>query len=308
MREDLLSLPRGRLAATYSIVACDSETSEIGVAVQSSYFSVGTVVSWAEPGVGAIATQSIVEVSYGPKGLALLAGGRTAREALDQLVAEDPAAALRQVGVVDAEGRVAAHTGAACVPSCAHAQGRGYSVQGNMLASDAVWQAMGPAFERARGDLAERLMAALEAAQAAGGDVRGCQSAALLVVSGERPKNAWEGRHVDLRVDDSARPLEQLRALLTASRAYALFDEARQIMGAGEIERALEMVGRALELRPRDPQFAFWTAVALANAGRDEEARRYFESWAGAGPGWMTLALRLRELGLYSGDPSLLEP
>jgi uncharacterized Ntn-hydrolase superfamily protein len=202
-----MDVQRARLAATYSIVARDPETGELGVAAQSNYFSVGTDVSWAEPGVGAIATQSIIEVSYGPKGLELLSAGLPAQEALDRLVEQDLGASLRQVGIVDAGGRVAAHTGGACVPACAHAFGDGYCVQGNMLASDAVWEAMGPAFEKADGDLAERLMIALEAAETAGGDVRGGQSAALLVVAGERPENPWEGRRIDLHVEDDPRPL-----------------------------------------------------------------------------------------------------
>ena len=297
-----------RLAATYSIVARDAKTGELGVAVQSSYFSVGTDVSWAAAGVGAVATQAIVEVAYGPKGLELLARGATAQEALDELVARDPLAALRQVGIVDAEGRTAAHTGSACVSACAHAVGAGYSVQGNMLASDAVWQAMGPAFETAEGDLAERLMLVLEAAERAGGDVRGRQSAALLVVTGARPTHDWEGRSFDLHVEDHPRPLEELRRLLTLRRAYALFQEARRSFGAGDLDGALEMVERARKLQPSDLQFAFWTGVALANSGRPEQARKWLaEAFRDSGV-WRELGRRLREAGLYTGDPSLLEP
>ncbi len=296
-----------RFAATYSIVARDPDSGELGVAVQSNYFSVGTEVSWAEPGVGAIATQSIVEVSYGPKGLELLAKGLPADEALQLLVDQDPGAPLRQVGIVDAHGRVAAHTGAACVASCAHAAGPGYSVQGNMLASDAVWQAMGPAFEAAEGDLAERLMAALEAAEEAGGDVRGRQSAALLVVSGERPQNPWEGRRIDLHVEDDPRPLDELRRLLTIRRAHDLFEEGRVLVAAGDIDAALARVERARELQPDNVQFCFWTGVALANAGRDDEARRWLARAFDAAPAWRELGRRLREVGIYSGDPALLE-
>jgi uncharacterized Ntn-hydrolase superfamily protein len=303
-----MDLLRARLAATYSIVARDSETGELGVAVQSNYFSVGTDVSWAEPGVGAIATQSIVEVAYGPKGLELLAGGLCAREALARMVSEDPGAPLRQVGIVDAAGRVAAHTGGACVPACAHAIGDGYSVQGNMLASNDVWKAMAPAFEGAEGDLAERLMVALEAAERAGGDVRGRQSAALLVVSGERPENPWEGRRIDLHVEDDPQPLRELRRLLTIRRAHRFFERARQTFGAGDLDAALELVARARELQPDNVQFCFWTGVALANAGRDDEARRWLEEAFGAAETWRELARRLREVGIYTGDPGLLEP
>jgi len=297
-----------RLAATYSIVARDARTGELGVAVQSSYFSVGTDVSWAMAGVGAIATQAIVEVAYGPKGLELLAGGASAQEALDELVAQDPLAALRQVGIVDAEGRAAAHTGSACVSACAHAVGDGYSVQGNMLASDAVWQAMGPAFETAEGDLAERLMVVLEAAELAGGDVRGQQSAALLVVSGECPPNSWEGRSFDLHVEDHPRPLEELRRLLTLRRAYLLFKQARRTFIAGDLDRALEMVERARTLQPNDIQFSFWTGIALANNGRPEQARVWLAEAFRDSDVWRELGRRLCEAGLYTGDPSLLEP
>jgi uncharacterized Ntn-hydrolase superfamily protein len=296
-----------RLAATYSIVARDAKTGELGVAVQSSYFSVGTDVSWAKAGVGSVATQAIVEVAYGPRGLALLDRGASAQEALDELVAQDPLAALRQVGIVDARGRAAAHTGSACVSACGHAVAAGYSVQGNMLASDAVWQAMGPAFEAAQGDLAERLMLVLEAAERAGGDVRGRQSAALLVVSGERLDNDWEGRSFDLHVEDHPRPLDELRRLLTLRRAYALFKEARRSFGTGDLDGAIEMVMRARKLHPGDFQFAFWTGVALANSGRNEQARQWLAEAFRDSDVWRELGRRLCEAGLYTGDPSLLE-
>jgi uncharacterized Ntn-hydrolase superfamily protein len=303
-----MDVQRARLAATYSIVARDPETGELGVAAQSNYFSVGTDVSWAEPGVGAIATQSIIEVSYGPKGLELLSAGLPAQEALDRLVEQDLGASLRQVGIVDAGGRVAAHTGGACVPACAHAFGDGYCVQGNMLASDAVWEAMGPAFEKADGDLAERLMIALEAAETAGGDVRGGQSAALLVVAGERPENPWEGRRIDLHVEDDPRPLEELRRLLTIRRAYALFEQARATFGSGDVDGALELVTRARKLHPENVQFCFWIGVALGNAGRAAEARRWLNEAFAAAETWRELARRLRTVGIYTGDPDLIDP
>jgi uncharacterized Ntn-hydrolase superfamily protein len=298
----------GRLAATYSIVARDLHTGELGVAVQSNYFSVGTEAIWARPGVGAVATQSIVEVSYGPKGLGLMAEGAPAREALDVLVQQDPAAAVRQVAMVDADGTVAAHTGNGCVPACGDEQGVGYSVQGNMLKSDAVWQAMGSAFENAEGDLAERLMIALEAAEQAGGDVRGRMSAALLVVSGDRPENEWEGRLFDLHVEEHARPLEELRRLLTVRRAYARFGEAREAFGRGEIDRALALAKQARELHPNDVQFAFWIGVALANSGRTDQARPWLNEAFVDSDGWRELARQLCRVGMYTGDRSLLEP
>lgn len=278
------------------------------MAVQSSYFSVGTDVSWAEAGVGAIATQSIVEVAYGPKGLERLAQGASAETTLEELVSRDPAAALRQVAIVDTRGRVAAHTGAACVPACAHVLGEGYAVQGNMLSSDLVWQAMGPAFEAAEGDLAERLMTALEAGERAGGDVRGRQSAALLVVSGERTEHAYQGRRFDLHVEHHPRPLEELRRLLTIRRAYALFEQARRTFGTGDLEGALQLVLEARALHPDEVQFCFWTGVALANSGRDAQARQWLDEAFRASDAWRELGRRLRSVGLYTGDPGLLEP
>lgn len=295
------------LLATYSIVARDPDTGEVGVAVQSNYFSVGTEAPWAEAGLGAVATQAIVEVAYGPRGLGLLRDGLTAGQTLERLLAADPGAALRQVAVVDAKGTVAAHTGALCVPCCGHATGDGYSVQGNMLASDEVWQAMGPAFERAQGDLAARLLAALDAAEQAGGDLRGRQSAALLVRAGERTAKPWEARVFDLQVQDHPRPLDELRRLCTIRRAYLLFDEARDAIGAGDIDAALALIGRALALKPGDPQFCFWTGLGLANAGRDDEARAYFAQCFAAGEGWRELARRLQKMGLYRGASALLE-
>jgi uncharacterized Ntn-hydrolase superfamily protein len=296
-----------RLAATYSIVARDPRTGDLGVAVQSSYFSVGTDVTWAEPGVGAVATQAIVDVAYGPRGLARLADGEEPGHALDALLAEDPARAIRQVALVDAKGRIAAHTGGACVPACGQSQGAGYSVQGNMLSSDAVWESMGPAFERAEGDLAGRLMAALEAAEQAGGDVRGRQSAALLVVSGERPARPWEGRLFDLHVEDHERPLEELRRLLIVRRAYGLFEDARSLVGTGDLDAGLALVAEARALHPSELQFVFWTGIALANAGRNEEARQWLGEAFEDSPVWRELARRLARVGLFSGDPDLLQ-
>jgi uncharacterized Ntn-hydrolase superfamily protein len=300
------ALPAG-FAATYSIVARDAATGQLGVAVQSNYFSVGTDISWAEAGVGAVATQSLVEVSYGPRGLQLLAQGASATQALERLVRDDAGAAMRQIAIVDARGSVAGHSGAACIPACGQHFGAGYAAQGNLLRSDAVWQAMGPAFERTPGDLAERLMAALEAAEAAGGDVRGPQSAALLVVGAERPANPWEGRLVDLHVEHHPRPLEELRRLLTVRRAHALFEEARRQMASGALDAAVATVEQALRLKPDDAQFRFWLGVALANAGRDRDARPWLEQAFAADPGWRELARRLVPFGMFPARAELLE-
>jgi uncharacterized Ntn-hydrolase superfamily protein len=296
-----------RLAATYSIVARDPATGEIGVGVQSHYFAVGSAVPWAQPGVGAVATQSIIEISYGPRGLERLSAGDAAAEVLEALVKRDPGAALRQVAVIDAQGRVANHSGALCIPAFGHAQGAGWCAQGNTLRSDAVWQAMGPAFERARGSLAMRLLVALEAAEAAGGDVRGRESAAVLVVAGARPENAWQGRLVDLHVEHHARPLEELRRLFAIHQAHALFAEAQGHFGKGEFETALELLERARKLQPDEVEFAFWTGVAFANAQRPEEARRWLAEAYADDASWRELARRLARIGLFTGAPELLE-
>src|SRR5512136_1136055 len=213
-------LPR-RPVHTYSIVARDPATGELGVAVQSHWFSVGSGVSWAEAGVGAVATQSFVDPSYGPLGLALMRAGRAAPDALAGLLPADGGRDVRQVAMIDAQGRVAAHTGKKCIAEAGHRVGKDYSVQANLMASDRVWPAMAKAFEEAKGDLADRMLAALDAAQAAGGDIRGQQSAALVVVAGTPSGRPWEDRVFDLRVEDHPRPLEELRRLVGVARAYA---------------------------------------------------------------------------------------
>ncbi len=205
---------------TYSIVARDPETGQLGVAVQTGTFGVGTVVPWAEAGVGAVATQSITDPSYGPFGLELMKAGRSAEEALAGLVAADAKQRFRQVGVVDSEGRAAAHTGDGCIRECGHLLGDGFTVQANMMAQATVWPAMAAAYEGASGSLARRLLAALEAAEAEGGDFRGPQSAAILVVQADPTGFPWKGRVSNLRVDDHVDPLGELRRLLDREEDY----------------------------------------------------------------------------------------
>jgi uncharacterized Ntn-hydrolase superfamily protein len=192
---------------TYSIVARDPATGEIGVAVQSHWFSVGAVVPWVEAEVGGVATQSIADPSYGKLSLDLMRAGKSAPQALSALLASDQGRELRQVAMIDAQGRVAAHTGELNIPAAGHQTGENYSVQANLMLNDRVWPAMADAFESAEGDLAERMMQALEAAQAVGGDIRGEQSAALVVVAGRNTGQPWSDRRFDLRVEDSSEPL-----------------------------------------------------------------------------------------------------
>ena len=247
---------------TYSIVARDPKTGELGVAVQTGTFGVGTAVPWAEAGVGAVATQSITEHSYGPFGIDLMKSGRTAGEALAGLVASDSKRQFRQVGMVDAEGRAAAHTGSSCIRDCGHLVGDGFTVQANMMARDTVWGAMATAYEAAEGPLAHRLLAALDAAEAEGGDFRGPQSAAILVVQGEPTGFAWKGRVSNLRVDDHEDPLGELRRLLELEEDYRaergdhlrekdrIWAAAEQAAKDGDPKRARELLQPLFDLHP----------------------------------------------------------
>lgn len=298
-----VSIPT-RPVATYSIVARDAETGQLGVAVQSHWFSVGALVPWAEAGVGAVATQSFVDVSYGPLGLDLMRAGRSAPQALQALVGVDPGRAVRQVAMIDAQGRVAVHTGAGCIAEAGHLVGDGFSVQANLMLNDTVWGAMGEAFRTAEGDLAERMLAALEAAQAVGGDIRGKQSAAILVVAGEPAGRPWEDRIVDLRVEDHSAPLKELRRLLHLHRAYEEMNAGDLAVEHGDVDRALTHYRRAMELYQDNPEMAYWTAVSLAKGGRIDEALPLFRKVFRIDRNWATLTPRLSHAGL-PGDPIL---
>ncbi|MGH7573165.1 MAG: DUF1028 domain-containing protein, partial [Gemmatimonadota bacterium] len=298
-------LPR-RPVSTYSIVARDPETGELGVAVQSHWFSVGPIVPWAEAGVGAVATQSFVDPSYGPLGLALMQTGRSAPEALAGLLEADPHPDVRQVAMIDAEGRVAVHTGENAIIAAGHQTGENYSVQANLMESPTVWPAMARAFESAEGDLAERMLAALEAAQAEGGDIRGRQSAALLVVAGEPTGNAWVDRLFDLRIEDHPEPLVELRRLLHLARAYREMNAGDEAMTTSDVDGAVAHYNRAAEMVPESAEMVYWAAVSLAGAGRVDEALPRFERTFAADPRWAVLTPRLPVSGLLPEDPELL--
>lgn len=231
---------------TYSIVARDPETGELGVAVQSHYFSVGSVVPWARPGVGAVATQASVNVSFGPRALDLLADGLEPQAVVDQLVASDPGSAGRQLAVVDAQGRAAAFTGETCIVYAGHVTGDGVSCQGNILASEREWPAMLSAYSQAEGSLTMRLLAALDAAEAEGGDLRGRQSAAILVVPGEGED--WDPV-ISLRVEDHPHPLVELRRLVELQRAYVIAAEADEL-AKGAARGGLPSMSRPRSSRP----------------------------------------------------------
>ncbi len=275
---------------TYSIVAHDPQTGELGVAVQSHWFGVGGIVPWARAGVGAVATQSIAEPAYGPRLLDLLAGGASPRDALDAELAADPQARYRQVAVVDARGGTAVHTGSGCIAFAGDERGEGFSAQANMMASPEVWPAMAHAFGAAAGPLARRLLAALHAAEAHGGDVRGRQSAALLVVpaTGE----PWRAV-VDLRVEDDAEPLTELDRLLDLHDAYELATQGDDLTGEGRHDEAADAYAGASALAPDNHELLFWAGLAAAQAGDMPLALERVRRAIALRPGWRDLLDRL---------------
>ena len=292
---------------TYSIVAHDPQTGECGVAVQSHWFSVGSIVSWAESGVGAVATQSFVDPSYGKLGLDLMRTGKTAPDALKSLLAGDEGRDVRQVAMIDAAGRVEAHTGAKCIDAAGHKVGKDYSVQANMMTNERVWPAMSQAFETAKGDLAERMLAALEAAEAAGGDIRGKQSAALVVVSAKPTGRPWADRVFDLRIDDHPHPLPELRRLVTLHRAYNHMNAGDLAVEHKDNEAALREYSAAEKLVPDNLEMTYWHAIALVNMNRTDEALPMFRRVFQSDPNWRTLTLRLPKSGILPDDKKLID-
>jgi uncharacterized Ntn-hydrolase superfamily protein len=292
---------------TFSIVAYDPETGQLGVAVQSHWFSVGSIVPWAEAGVGAIATQSFVDPSYGKLGLDLIRAGKSAPDALKALLAGDEGRDVRQVAMIDTQGRVAAHTGAKDIPAAGHIVGKNYSVQANLMLNDKVWPAMAKAYENTRGDLAERMMAALEAAQEVGGDIRGKQSAALIVVSGKPTGRTWSDRIFDLRIDDHPEPIKELRRLVTLQRAYNHMNAGDLATEKSDNDGALREYGAAMKLVPDNAEMIYWTAVALVNMKRVEESLPLFKKVFAMDKNWVTLTPRLAKVALLPDDAKLIE-
>jgi uncharacterized Ntn-hydrolase superfamily protein len=289
---------------TYSIVAHDPRSGELGVAVQSHYFSVGSVVPWVESGVGAVATQAMAEVSYGPRGLHLMRNGDTARAALDLLIAEDDGASVRQVAMVDVLGGVAAHTGANTIPCAGHLTGNGVSVQANMMERDTVPAAMLAAYQATSGDLADRLLAALDAAEAEGGDIRGRQSAAIVVHAAAAEHKPGHGRLLDLNVEDHPEPLTELRRLVQLRRAYILADDAERAAAEGDMAAAAKALSEAMQLAPGNPEIAFWAAIGAATAGQLPAARELLAQATAHDRRWPELLRRLPATGSF---PALTE-
>ena len=297
-----------RPVATYSIVARDPATGEMGVAVQSHWFSVGSVVSWAEAGVGAVATQSFVDPAYGPLGLGLMRAGRTAPDALKALLAGDAQRDVRQVGMVDAQGRVATHTGSLCIPAAGGQEGKEYVVQANLMDKPSVWPAMARAYEAAKGDLAERMLAALDAAEAEGGDIRGRQSAAIVVVKATNTGKPWVGGDwtFNLRVDDHPEPVAELKRLVRLQKAYNHANRGDELMTEKKVDAALEEYKAASALAPEILELPFWHAVTLASIGREAEAAPIFKAVFAKEPIWADLLSRLPAAGLFPNDAGLI--
>ena len=295
-----------RPISTYSIVALDETTGELGVAVQSHWFSVGFLVPWAKAGVGAVATQSFVKVDYGPDGLQLMESGITAIDALKTLTSKDEGEAVRQVGMIDIKGNVAAHTGSRCIKYAGHIVGKNYSVQANMMANGTVPKAMAVAFEKTKGDLADRMMAALEAAEAEGGDIRGKQSAAMVIVSGEPSGVDWKDTKLSLRIEDHPTPLIELKRLIRVHRAYQHANMGDHYMETEEIDKALIEYSKAAEYYPENAELPYWSAVALVNGGRLEEALPVFQSVFQRNPDLKIMTPRLVKSGLLPDDESLI--
>lgn len=289
------------LAHTFSIVARDSATGEMGVAVQSHWFSVGTTVSWAEAGVGAVATQSFVNKSFGIRGLELLKKGLTAQQALDSLLINDEAREVRQVAIVDTRGNVATHTGNACIPYATQVQGNQFSVQSNMMLGDQVSNAMAAAYRKAAGKpLAERMLAALEAAQGAGGDIRGQQSAALLIVPGHSDGKPWDERTVDLRVDDNPAPIKELQRLYKVQVAYEHMNRGDLAVEKNDMVAAMNEYNAAMKMIPDNLEMQYWTAITLANNKQVDKALPMLKKIFVRDKNWKELTRRLPLVKLLS--------
>lgn len=290
------------LAHTYSIVARDPVSGEMGVAVQSHWFSVGSIVAWGEAGVGVVATQSFVNPSFGPRGLELLKKGMTAQEVVELLISTDEGREIRQLAIVDSKGNSFAYTGSKCISEAGHIVGNGYSVQANMMLNNTVWNAMSKAFENTKAPLAERLIAALEAAQKEGGDIRGKQSACLLVVRGNATGNLWEDRLIDLRIEDNPNPVVEIKRLLNVYRAYEHMNKGDLAVEKNDMKLAMDEYNAAMKMFPENLEMKYWTAVTLANTGELEKSLLMFKEIFSKDLNWKELTKRLKPVGLLTVD------
>lgn len=295
------------LAHTYSIVARDPQTGEMGVAVQSHWFSVGSIVAWGEAGVGVVATQSFVNPSFGPRGLDLLKKGMTAQEVVELLISTDEGREMRQLAIVDSKGNSFAYTGSKCISEAGHFVGDGYSVQANMMLNNTVWNAMSKAFENTKAPLAERLIAALEAAQNEGGDIRGKQSACLLIVKGDATGNLWEDRLIDLRVEDSPNPVDEIKRLLKVYRAYEHMNRGDLAIEKNDMKLAMDEYNKAMKMFPENLEMKYWTAITLANNGDVEKALPMLKEIFAVDKNWKELTKRLPAAGLLNIKKPILD-
>lgn len=288
------------LISTYSIVARDPQTGEIGVAVQSHWFNVGAIVGWGESGVGVIATQSFVNPSYGLRGLELLKKGKSPQEVVDELTSSDEGRDFRQLAVLDNAGRTASYTGSKCIQSAGNLASENFSVQANLMLNDKVVPAMFESFTNSSGPLAERMLAALEAAQNAGGDIRGMQSASIILFKGVSSGKPWDDKLIDLRVEDSPEPLKELARLLKVQRAYEHMNNGDLAVEKGDMELAMKEYSAAEEMFPDNVEMKYWHAVTLANNGKVEESLPLFKEVFAADDNWKILTPRLPKSNLLN--------
>ena len=298
---------KNRPVHTYSIVAYDDSTGQLGVAVQSHWFSVGSLVPWAKAGVGAVATQSLVKVEYGPNGLKGMEEGKVPHVVLSELLADDDGRDLRQVAMIDANGNVASHTGIKCINHAGHQIGNNYSVQANIMEKPTVCSAMGRAFENTKGDLADRMMASLEAAENEGGDLRGKQSASMLIVTGNPTGVAWKDIVMDIRIDDHKEPLKELKRLIRINRAYKHANKGDHYLELEKIDEAMAEYEKASYYYPENPELPYWSAITLAGIGDLDKALPIFEDVFYREPNLRTLTPRLVNSGILPNDNDLIE-
>lgn len=295
------------LTHTFSIVAYDQQSGQIGVAVQSHWFSVGSVVSWAEAGVGAVATQSLLNVSFGPRALESLKKGYSPQKTVEELVNADEGRDFRQLAVIDEKGRVATHTGEKCIADAGHIIGKNYSVQANMMLNKEVVPAMSKAFEQSSGPLAERMVAALQAAQKAGGDIRGQQSAAIIIVRVKSTGKLWEDRLIDLRVEDHPNAVKELARILAVFRAYEHMNKGDLAIEKGDEKTAMQEYAAAEKMFPNNTEMKFWHAVALVNIGKVDLALPIFKKIFAEDKNYIELTRRIVSNGLLKADEATLQ-
>jgi len=292
---------RNNLAHTFSIVARDAKTGEMAVAVQSHWFSVGTVVAWGEAGVGVVATQSFVNKSFGIRGLELLKQGKSPQEAMNILLSDDAGKEVRQVAILDSTGRVATHTGKNCIDAAGHLNGENFSVQANMMLNDRVWPAMADAWKKnSQLALPERVMEVMKAAQAAGGDIRGKQSAVLMVFAPHKSNEPWNDRLIDLRIDDSKEPIKELERLLTVHRAYEHMNQGDLYTEKSDMANAMKEYNAAMKQFPDNLEMKYWTAITLANNKQVSKALPMLKEIYSKDPNWKELTRRLPKVGLLN--------